>query len=1267
MPPLRAPVRLRSSSAAGGRRLVVLAASVLALSTLAASGCLDEQAPSGLRRTPAGPGATVRYDLGHTPLPDIPLPIDTATFADPSSRTGLRINASLIAPTSIEREARERFDTLEGWGTFSPITVAFDLPEVAGQPRSPAQAALDLAEIRGRHQGDDHDFADDAIYLIDLESGLPHPIDVGNGNFDYTLKRLDRYWANDTRASERNLLFDTIDETRGGAIGPELFGPADDTDFDGHLDVPNLDDPFACPPPDLQVCDNARSGEAYGSAECLARRRGRDQCIADHLLTFYERETDTLILRPLVPLEEMRRYAVVLTDRLVDANGDAVKSPFDFVYHATQESTAAAVAAAVDTKERAAYFGDLAGTGLSHVAFTWSFTTQPTVDDMKRLRDGLYGQGPFARWAEEFPPELEIARSVGLEPTLGEEGVDEAVDWETSDQAASAECSLKTDNLFIVRFDDIADALETVLTEAFGESDGPDIKLLLRSLRSIDYMMIAEYQSPFLLEGGPTNGDPNASFELDYVHGEGVVHTDTVQLWAMVPKPTVQHQQPFDVNIYGHGYTGAFLEQVLYAGNMAEHGLATVGINAMGHQLVLGEAEDQLARTLLSQACIGPFYRGLTSGRARDLNRDGELDSGGDFWSSYVFHTRDGVRQSILDHLQLVRILRAFGTGEGRALCRDAESGWDRPATRECDANRDGTPETFGDFDGNGAVDFGGPNAIYGTWGESLGGILSAIHGAIDAYVTAAAPGSGGGGLTDIGVRSFQGGVIEAVLLRIWGPLVVAVPSAERDACSLEVKEGCTSCAPEQTSVRWVMPDVNGTGEMEIACVSGEQIANSTLFVKNLDNGEVRCARVDDQLRFRVGLPSTVGDRVALEFQDGRDVVKSYDGCAPTFPSGRAPRTTIDTWQVGPWADGIANAAGSEACASAAGCQSFQGLFAGNGEVLTAPAEGFGEIRQTPPLRRFIQLAQTALEPGDPISFAPYYSIRQMTDPYGDPIAPHAVVTMNTIGDMNVPLNSGIAFARATGALPFLRPDQVVSYPEWVDYATPPELYAALGNKTPNQDLIDNQVIEGITELARHPAGVECATSANWDHEATFLDTGDEVRSCAPTGCVANGEVCLPDQTCDEALDQCRRNPLGQERCDEALYDADDLDEGGQRYFERAAPVPHRLARYTQHATPETLSQVWAPRILGAPRGADGSWAPDGRPLTALLDAYIVPEGNHTWVNGNPCEAFDHGTYLTNVVARFFQSNGTDLYYLSHPQTHHCLEKDVAECQYFAP
>ena len=98
-------------------------------------------------------------------------------------------------------------------------------------------------------------------------------------------------------------------------------------------------------------------------------------------------------------------------------------------------------------------------------------------------------------------------------------------------------------------------------------------------------MVVGTFRTPFLLEGGPKSTDPNAAFRLNFLEGTGEVTEDVVQFWLVVPKETAQFKQPFDVNIYGHGYTGNFGELVLYAGNMAEHGLATIGINAMGHGL----------------------------------------------------------------------------------------------------------------------------------------------------------------------------------------------------------------------------------------------------------------------------------------------------------------------------------------------------------------------------------------------------------------------------------------------------------------------------------------------------------------------------------------------------------------------------------------------------------------------------------------------------------------------------------------------------------
>jgi hypothetical protein len=1218
----------------------------------------------------------VRFDLAHKPLPDIPLPSDTATWPDPTSRTGLRINASIVAPTSIESEARQRFTEMEGWGTFAPITVSFDVDRADEGYADFKGPALNLANIRARHVGDDYDFADDAVYVINLKTGVPAVLDLGAGNFSYVLRSLDKYWPNDTRRSERNLLFETIDESKGGEIAG--YAAASDTDFDGVLDAPNLLDPYACPDPD-PVCDDP-SDPGSADPACVEARRARDRCVSDNLLTFYERETDTLIMRPLLPLEEMTRYAVVVTDRTLDGKGRPVKSPFEFVYHASMESTARRVMEVLNDASLKTYFGDLHGTGLDHVAYTWSFTTQPTVDDMKRLRDGLYGAGPFSRWKDEFPPRIELSRSVGLVPDV-DDGAAESPGWEKSEEATKNNCPIDAatgavPNLFIVRYEDVKSTIKTLVVDGFGIGEGPATELLLRSFEHIDHMVVGTFKAPFLLEGGPSSADPNAAFRLNFTTGEGEVHEDTVQFWLVVPKATAEHKQPFNVNIYGHGYTGNFSEQLLYAGNMAQHGLATIGINAMGHGLHFDAGSATLAQGLLASACIAPFFDAVTSSRARDLDNDGAPDSGGDFWSSYLFHTRDGVRQSVLDHIQLVRILRLFGQvgAGGSMLCRDASTGWDKPAAKPCDLNGDGEPEIAGDFDADGTPDVGGTTARYGTWGESLGGILSAIHGAVDAYVTTAVPGSGGGGLIDIGVRSFQGGVVEAVLLRLWGPLLVTVPAAERPACEGSDDARCTVCAADQVSLRWVVPDVNGTGEVEIGCHAAGVLRDTTVFVRNLSNGELRCARVGADERLRVGIPTSIGDRIQLSFYEGRDDVKSYATCEPSIPAGSLAKVDVAAWGKGRFAQGTQNPVATATCDSPT-CTAFQGAFFGEGTALTAPAEGYGQIRQTPGLRRFLALAQAALDPGDPINFAPYYSIRQMTDPVGKPINPHAVLTLNTIGDMNVPVNTGIAFARATGALPFFRPDQAITYPHYVNYATPAPLFEALGKRTPNQELIDNHVIEGITDLARHSAGLVCQESANAKpQDGTYLTTDGTAQACYPE-CPAN--ACYSGTHCDMSIGQCVPDLLGAERCEEALFDADNVDEGKDRYWEQSSPVPHRLARYTQPATPttpttpatptmtESLEAIWAPRILGAPMSPDGAYIPDSaRPLTALLDAYVVPQGTHTFVNGEPCQSFDHGTYLTNLTARFFMTDGSDLYYLSHPSTHHCLAVDAAGCGY---
>jgi hypothetical protein len=220
-----------------------------------------------------------------------------------------------------------------------------------------------------------------------------------------------------------------------------------------------------------------------------------------------------------------------------------------------------------------------------------------------------------------------------------------------------------------------------------------------------------------------------------------------------------------------------------------------------------------------------------------------------------------------------------------------------------------------------------------------------------------------------------------------------------------------------------------------------------------------------------------------------------------------------------------------------------------------------------------------------------------------------------------------------------------------------------LGVRPPNRLLVADHVVEGIAPLARTPATSECPTSQNAKPPgATFLMADGTTGQCYPIGCMA-GNDCWSGTHCDPTLDRCLADPLGQQTCQEALLDVDFLDEGTAHYFQQTAPVPLRLARYAQAATAGTLADVWAPRLLGKPKGQDLAWTPAGRPLAALLDAYAVPQGQHGFVNGDPCRSFDAGSYLTNLTARFLMTGGADLYYLSHPSTHLCLQ-DATKCGY---
>ncbi|MBW2257881.1 MAG: hypothetical protein JRI25_25225, partial [Deltaproteobacteria bacterium] len=250
-------------------------------------------APEGLRETPSGDGPTVVIDWDARPLPELPYPNDLATRSDLTSPTGLRLNISTeAATTELEARTRRKFNELYGFGIYMPITVRFDAP-------------LDLDEIALRHDIDG-DVSDDAFFLIDVTPGSPTylqpaELDVGHGRFPEDVARTDVYFPNDAHVDMPSLLFDTHDED---VNDNGVLDWGEDVDNDGWLDVPNV----------YPVGGDPR----------------------EDLLTWYERLTDTLIFRPVVPLREETTYAVVLTERLIGEDGNPVRSPWEYVNHTRQ-------------------------------------------------------------------------------------------------------------------------------------------------------------------------------------------------------------------------------------------------------------------------------------------------------------------------------------------------------------------------------------------------------------------------------------------------------------------------------------------------------------------------------------------------------------------------------------------------------------------------------------------------------------------------------------------------------------------------------------------------------------------------------------------------------------------------------------------------------------------------------------------------------------------------------------------------------------------
>jgi hypothetical protein len=839
----------------------------------------------------------------------------------------------MIAATRLEAKVRQRIDELDGWGVYQQITIPFTGP-------------LDVNGIVKAHHQKNYDLDDDLVYLVNVDRRSPelgrlHVLDVGNGNFPVVLESMDKYWKNDPRGWTISMLYEEADEDldRNGRLDP-----GEDTDADGVLDRPNYL-PGAHP--------------ALGD---LAAR-------ADALMYFFERETNTLILRPLEPLRERTTYAVVVTRRLKDEAGRPVGSPYPYANHASQT---AVLRPLLDHLP--------AGVSKDEIAFAFSFTTQSVQSHWQAVRDGLHGHGVQAHLGRDFPPEV-----ASLEPLRDKKVFP----------------STKLPHLaYSEQFVEVAKPLTASLLGMSDDSEAQ--RVFLESARYVDYHVIGSFKSPQLFprtntvrradaaagaEGGACFPDQTCQPGLacweaycvrllalndqawpnDLDRTPAQARSETIHFWMTVPRKEVSARgqgKPAPVVILSHGYTSSRTEVLGFGGLLARQGFAAIGIDCVSHGLGLSEKEQAVARALLEQNGFGPFVEAVFKDRAFDQNNDGKKDSGADFWTAHVFHTRDAVRQSALDYMQLVRVLRSF----------------DGKARGKLDLDGDGQPELAGDFDADGVVDVGGDAAIAMT-GGSLGGIMSLFAGSVEPGISMIAPIAGGAGLPDVGIRSRQGGVPEAFYLRVMGPLYVGTIDAKTGELKLEA----------------TVPDLNRSPSLHLATLSGVQ-PGDTLVAENLQNGKRGCGYVSREGTVRVSVESDFEDPTRLDFYVG-DAIAGEDCALKAKLSKRLSVSTFEKEVI------------------------FQSKIYPSGTPLVSLAEGLGLRRASPALRRFISFGQMVIDPGDPAAYLKQLGRERLTYPKtGEATGAHALI-ITTIGDMNVPASTGISAARIAGLVDFLEDD----------------------------------------------------------------------------------------------------------------------------------------------------------------------------------------------------------------------------------------------------
>ncbi|MBM4387711.1 MAG: hypothetical protein FJ088_08225, partial [Deltaproteobacteria bacterium] len=626
------------------------------------------------------------------------------------------------------------------------------------------------------------------------------------------------------------------------------------------------------------------------------------------------------------------KYAVYITKDVKGFSGGngygTVRSPFSFVNHTSQ----------TEDLEEGLEVLKKQGVQREDIAFAWSFTTQTPMKFYQALRNGLRGEGTLSRLSTEFPAVLSEIHSTGI--PFDADGAHPDFPYVESDNIITLQ-----GKYFQVLIDFFA--------PFFG---GQNVHY---SFEDVDYIVFGKFESPDFRKATGDN-----VFDIDIATGDAEYTRRKIPFMITVPKTTEKRKPPFPVIMYAHGNATSRFEALLLAQAVARFGFATFAIDAVGHGPLLPlQLKEWLERELLGQSNdfgitslddlvelvalfvesylippdedlppdmdfdtllkflrgddkgeggIGIFKEIAFWGRSEDENGDGIAENGEAFFVAQPFRQRDCIRQTMIDYLQMIRIIQSFDQAKVPPKVENAKN---------VDFGKLAPNALAGDFNADGVLDIGGKdNPVYMA-GTSLGGIHTSLIGSIEPDIKAIAPLVAGGGLTDVFVRSKLRDRFVIAFLYNLGPLVIGCAGEGKVYLSFNNDtDDCDKALLEKASF--------GIGSFE---------APATIILENLNNGETDSVTTDSAGNFSAAVASDKNDII---------LVRIFDKNGKEVPAGTFSPLNPEKFAFNP-----------------------------DDMTVTTPYEGVALKRNTPRFRRNVGFMQVIMDQVDPGVLLRYLTI----------------------------------------------------------------------------------------------------------------------------------------------------------------------------------------------------------------------------------------------------------------------------------------------------